>query len=333
MNNIPDIDADAFNSTLSMNLTNDFRTIIPGIEGKIISRTSLVNSMRDGWRELNNDMIDSISYVQSELTSSPKLIQLDSYNFPVKRGGAANNGGSNLLFFDSNDTLYNSYDGRVNLGSGLHNAHIDTVDIQGGDSKFLDSSLNPPVIIDSILNDYVSLPSNNGRQARNIKPVSEWKRILDRESRGAFPENVVLIPRAIRTKGRAYFSRERVFVSTNFVVCNMTTLEQAILLSSWMTTIFYQLICEVSSKDEVGMRKMEVKDILTTLVPNFDALSDTLFSRIQSEISNVTFLELKNPEIRDIDRIWAEELFGINANDKLNEASRLLAFLANRRDV
>lgn len=81
------------------------------------------------------------------------------------------------------------------------------------------------------------------------------------------------------------------------------------------------------------MRKMEVKDILTTLVPNFDSLSDTLFSRIQAEIPNVTFLELKNPEIRNIDRIWAEELFGINANDKLNEASRLLAFLANRRDV
>ena len=141
------------------------------------------------------------------------------------------------------------------------------------------------------------------------------------------------VPRAIRTKGRAYFSRERVFVSTNFVVCNMATIEQAILLSSWMTTIFYQLICEVSSKDEVGMRKMEVKDILTTLVPNFDSLSDTLFSRIQAEIPNVTFLELKNPEIRNIDRIWAEELFGINANDKLNEASRLLAFLANRRDV
>lgn len=333
MDNIPDIDADAFNSALNTNLSNNFTTIIPGIEGKIVSRTSLVNSTRDGWRELNIDMIDSISYVQSELASSPKLIQMDSYDFPVKRGGAANSGGSDLLFFDSNGALYNSYDGRVNLGSGLRNARIDTVDIQGGDSKFLDSSINPPAIIDSILNDYVSLPSNIGRQARNAKPVSEWQRILERESRGAFPGNTVLVPRAIRTKGRAYFSRERVFVSTNFMVCNMATIEQAILLSSWMTTIFYQLICEVSSKDEVGMRKMEVKDILTTLVPNFDSLSDTLFSRIQAEIPNVTFLELKNPEIRNIDRIWAEELFGINANDKLNEASRLLAFLANRRDV
>lgn len=81
------------------------------------------------------------------------------------------------------------------------------------------------------------------------------------------------------------------------------------------------------------MRKMEVKDILTTLVPNFDTFSDTLYTKIQAELPNISFLELKNPIIRDIDRIWATELFGEDADDKLNEASRLLAFLANRRDV
>lgn len=221
----------------------------------------------------------------------------------------------------------------MNLGLGLRNARIDTVDIQKGDSKFLDSSINSSVIIDSILRDYVSLPSNIGRQTRNSKTIIEWKRILEHESRGVFPGNTVLIPRAIRTKGRVYYSRNRVFVSTNFVVCSMDNIEQATLLSTWMTTIFYQLICEVSSKDEVGMRKMEVKDILTTLVPNFDTLSDTLYTSIQAELPNISFLELKNPIIRDIDRIWATELFGEDADDKLNEASRLLAFLANRRDV
>lgn len=333
MDNIPDIDADALNAALSRNLTNSFATIIPGIEGKTMPRATLVNSLGDGWRELNIDMIDAISFVQSELAASPKLIQMDSYDIPVKRGGAANNGGSDLLFFDSNATLFNSYNGRINLESGMRNARIDTVDIHGGDSKFLDSSINPTTIIDSVLNDYVTLPVNTGRQTRNAKTVQEWKRILERESRGAFPGNTVLIPRAIRTKGRAYFSRERVFVSTNFVVCNMPNIEQAVLLSSWMTTIFYQLVCEVSSKDEVGMRKMEVKDILTTLVPNFDTLSADLFSRIQADLADISFLELKAPTIRNIDRIWAEELFGANADDNLDEATRLLAFLANRRDV
>lgn len=333
MDNIPDIDADTFKTALRKKLANDFTTIIPGIEGKTVDRAMLVNSLGDGWRELNMDMIDSISFVQSELASSSKLIQMDTYNFPVKRGGAANNGGSDLLFFDSNVSLFSKYGDFVKLSLGLRNARIDTVDIKDGDSKFLDASINSSKIIDSILCDYVSLPINTGRQAKSSKEISEWKRIMERESRGAFPGNTVLVPRAIRTKGRAYYSKERVFVSTNFVVCNMANIEQAILLSSWMTTIFYQLICEVSSKDEVGMRKMEVKDILTTLVPNFDTLSDTLLSRIQVEMPNISFLELKNPIIRNIDRIWATELFGVLANDKLNEASRLLAFLAKRRDV
>ena len=78
---------------------------------------------------------------------------------------------------------------------------------------------------------------------------------------------------------------------------------------------------------------MEVKDILTPLVPNFNTLSADLFSRIQADLADISFLELKVPTIRNIDRIWAEELFGANADDELDEATRLLAFLANRRDV
>ena len=113
----------------------------------------------------------------------------------------------------------------------------------------------------------------------------------------------------------------------------MDTIEQAILLASWMTTIFYQLICEVSSNDEVGMRKMEVKDILTTLVPNFEMLSDSLYLKVQQELPAITFLDLKEPVIRNIDCIWAEELFGSHAKDRLTKVARLLAFLANRRDA
>lgn len=40
-----------------------------------------------------------------------------------------------------------------------------------------------------------------------------------------------------------------------------------------MTTIFYQLICEVTSKDQEGMRKMEVADINTTFNPQLDMIS------------------------------------------------------------
>lgn len=122
------------------------------------------------------------------------------------------------------------------------------------------------------------------------------------------------------------------FVSTNFVVYTMSTYEEALMLSTWMTTIFYQLICEVTSKDQEGMRKMEVADINTTFIPQLDMISLNTRNRINEIKDAIVFLNLKNPEIRDVDKIWAEELFGDEANEILETAQSLLSFLAHRRN-
>ena len=155
---------------------------------------------------------------------------------------------------------------------------------------------------------------------------------MNKESRGRFSANSVLIPRAIRTTGRIYLSRNPVFVSTNFVVCTLPSLDKAILLSTWMSTIFYQLICEVSSKDQDGMRKMEVSDIEKTYIPALDDVSRETKTALTEEYSSIEFLNLATPEIREVDRIWANELFGEEAEDILNTAKRMLEYLANRRN-
>ena len=112
----------------------------------------------------------------------------------------------------------------------------------------------------------------------------------------------------------------------------MSTYEEALLLSTWMTTIFYQLICEVTSKDQEGMRKMEVADINTTFIPQLDMISLNTRNRINEIKDEIVFLNLKNPEIRDDDKIWAEELFGDEANVILDKAQSLLSFLAHKRN-
>ena len=132
---------------------------------------------------------------------------------------------------------------------------------------------NVEQIIDEIIVYYIQLPARGDRQQRQEKTHQEWKRILQRESRNGFGQNSVLVHRAIRTSGKAYLSTKQVFVSTNFVVYTMSTYEEALLLSTWMTTIFYQLICEVTYKDQEGMRKMEVADINTTFIPQLDMIS------------------------------------------------------------
>ena len=99
-----------------------------------------------------------------------------------------------------------------------------------------------------------------------------------------------------------------------------------------MSTIFYQLICEVSSKDQEGMRKMEVLDIEKTYVPALDDVTQETVKALTDEYSSIKFLNLAAPEIREVDRIWAYELFGEGAEEILNTARRMLQYLANRRN-
>ncbi len=196
----------------------------------------------------------------------------------------------------------------------------------------MDVSDNAEDIVDAIIDAYNALPDREGRQQRIRKTNQEWKKILNKESKGKFPANSVLIPRAIRTTGRSYLSQNPVFVSTNFVVCSLPSLDKAILLSTWMSTIFYQLICEVSSKDQEGMRKMEVSDIEKTYVPFLDTITQKTINALAAECDAIKFLNLAAPEIRKVDRIWADELFGENGEDVLNRARRMLEYLVNRRN-
>ena len=77
---------------------------------------------------------------------------------------------------------------------------------------------------------------------------------------------------------------------------------------------------------------MEVADINTTLIPQLDMISVNTLNRIRAIKEEIIFLNLKNPEIREIDKIWAEELFGGMSNGILENAKRLLGFLAHRRN-
>jgi hypothetical protein len=185
----------------------------------------------------------------------------------------------------------------------------------------------------NIINDYIPLQRNGAAQGRNIsKTANEIKKIAERYGRVVFSANSVLIPTKLRKTGRVHVTRVPMYVSTNFVVFSYNTADEANVVGSYMTTIFYQLECEVQSKDHAGLRKLELQDVQTTNVPIYTSLSQGEIDYVKNEIPNIEFLDLNNPSIRNIDRIWAEILFGTSANAVLNDALRLLRFLANRRN-
>lgn len=330
---IPDLDIHRFSQVLNQEFPDEFSPIMPGIVARKVETEVLTNTISDGWRSLNSEMVDAIAFVSEYFESSMFMAKLSEFDFSMKRGGAANSGGSDLMFFDSRIELQKEFEAEnVILKAGMRNAKLNSFVINGGDAKFLDISANDGNLIDKIIEFYISLPERGGKQQRQIKPKQKWLEILEKESRGKFQPNSVLIPRNIRRKGRIYLSEEQVFVSTNFVVCTLPTYEKALILATWMTTIFYQLICEVSSKDQEGARKMEVHDITTTWVPNLEHIPLNYIQLLEKEKNSIEFLDLQNPIIREVDIIWSEILFEDKAVMILEEAKRLLEFLANRRN-
>ena len=77
---------------------------------------------------------------------------------------------------------------------------------------------------------------------------------------------------------------------------------------------------------------MEVSDIEKTYIPALDDISQETITALSEEYNSIEFLNLATPEIREVDRIWANELFSENAEEMLNTARRMLEYLANRRN-
>lgn len=186
--------------------------------------------------------------------------------------------------------------------------------------------------VDEVLDFYLSLPARGGQQARFQKTKKQWLEILERESRGKFSPYCVLIPRALRRKGRVHLIENGIFVSTNFLVCYGMSKRTSVLLSTWVSTIFFQLICEVSSKDQEGLRKMEISDIKLTYVPDFSIIPESLYDALNDAKDSISFIDLQSPEIRPVDVMWGEYLFGENYEHILSDAKNLLSYVATRRN-
>lgn len=330
---IPNINIDRFRRALSSSLSDHFSTITPGISGMIIAHSDLENNVENGWRETNEDFAGALRLINASFVTSEKLCRLDSYNYLMRRGVFGNQGGTNLICFNKSP-LYSEYQNVVNLSEGINSAKtINTLSIEHGDSLILVPNNNEAGIIERIVDRFSNAPIvNNGKQSKHTKNSAQWRRVLNTVNNSFAPQNTVLIPRAIRAQGRVGYLTRGMYISTNLIRCFTDSAEHAMLLASWMNTIFYQLICELSSKSERGLRKMEEVDFNSTLVPNFEALSSDFTGKILNIISNTHFLNLKSPKIREIDRVWAEELFEEEADSILADARRFLLFLANRRD-
>jgi len=332
---VENLDLQRFEAVISQPIAlTEFTSLMPGVEGVIKSSTDLLSSVDVGWRDVNREHAEAIRFCRNsfELNTKLKILSdVTSNEISRKRGTAGNGGGSDLIFMDRAKSLFQSY-GRFATVPAARNAKMVNHIVGEGDSAFLDISRTSDSQLAEIVESYLTIPVREGRQQRNEKTAGQLIEIVKSEARKIFPGNSLLIPRGIRTEGKVYVADRPTIVSTNFVVLSMPGVAEAKLMASWMNTVFFQLVCEVSGKQQEGMRKMEVADLESTFVPNLSQIGDVERSRIIQESIDMTFLRLSRPIIRSIDRVWAEILFGDSAAIKLGEARRLLEFLANSRN-
>jgi len=338
--NVSDIDLQDFENALHQNFqTNKFQTLALGIEGVEKTKHELEMSIENGWRQTCWEYDEADSFIHNYLAASVKMKKLSSIEdsddgIKRRKGSAANSvtGASELIFIDKKSDFYKKHK-KWATQSGIKNADtLPSVQIGSGDSSVLNVDKMKSHQIEKAVDDYMLIPIKTGSQRKQDKDKAELIKVIKKDARKIMPANCVLLPRLIRVSGSVFMTTQEIVISSNFIVLFMKSSTNAKLMSTWVSTIFFQLMCEVNCKQMRGLRKMEKKDFEETFVPDFSTLTGTDKNALIKEFDKFTFIKLNSPEIRTVDKIWAEIIFGGKANEKLAEAKRLLGFLANTRN-
>lgn len=288
----------------------------------------------DGWQFFNIARNQAKQFVNLHLKSNHILTELRFSEFSqYQRGKVQNLGGTDLLFPKSKPIVWNKLKTTISpyLKSGMRNADYELLIVGNGDQMFLDVADMDEKMIYEIASAYTQIEETTKKQARHKKTANDYMDILKIESRHSVPPNTVLLPRGIRSKARVFVTDKTTFPSTNFFTFT-TTHQKAIMLSYWMSSVFYQLENEIEGKNNKGLRKLEQINFNRLLVPNFNNMTEEQISMICNTPFN-GFLDLRNPKPRPIDYAWATVLFGSNATLRLNEAVRALAILVADREA
>jgi len=332
---VADIDLHQLESVITNEFdSNNFRSITTGIDGFQMDRKRIIETSKDGWRQVCKEFDDALAFYKTHFKTNDILIKMSSIDnkaLPRKRGSAGNFGASDLLMVDKDKEFFKQFKELPTI-SAMRNAKYGEMIVSEGDTIYFDVTKISNDDLEKIVDYYIEMPKREGRQQRKEKSRAELIELLKTTNKNSSFANSVLIPRAIRSVGRVFFAENTAIVSTNFIAVSFKTKEEALIFMSWVSTIFYQLICEVNAKPQEGMRKMEVSDIEETLIPILSKITYEQRTEIIEEASNINFLVLNSPEIRKIDRIWASILFGQESDVRLAEARRLLEFLANARN-
>lgn len=332
---VSEIDASTISEILESGFsTEELANIDNQFEGCLFSKEKLEQMIYDGWQIVNMTRHYAQKFVQANISTSRLLIPLSDSEFKdYQRGKIGNEGCTGLLYLNAKDPFLTKAHKHMkgHLAAGLNNAKFNKVELGAGESIFFNVKGMTDCQIRKVVDMFIEEEdAKNKKQRRNKKSPEDYVSILKKESERVSPPHSVMLPRMIRSNGRVFVSDRPTFVSTNFFVIEADEMGAKI-LASWFSTIFYQLECEAYGNNRKGLRKLEKEDYEPLHVPVTSEFSEDEKQRILSTpISE--FINLRSPQARDVDRVWAEILFGDDADELMGEALALVPILVADRE-
>ena len=310
--------------------------LVDGLVGCLVPKTILSQKAADGWMFLDPVIGNVHSYVNEHIINNTNLfrnISRAGYG-DMSRGRVGNSGGSDLLYLTTKQGLLDECSSEVRkaLKPGLRNSDYASYIVGMGDKQLFDIRGRKKDVVEDVISTYLTKYETKQKQAKKSKTLDEWYAILKKEARHFVPVNSVLVPRGTRRLASTYITTEPTYLSTNLVCIKTANYNEARVLSSWMSSIFYQLQLEIYCKNQGGMRKLEIENILKTYVPKVSLMSPNDIELIlNTKVSD--FYDLKKPEIREIDRAWAKVMIQNDDTETLlDNALRYLTILAKNRE-
>ena len=315
-------------------LESDVNARCGGLECLHKSRAEMEAGIRTGWATSDSLTMEIAEFASRYLDNNPGIKRLGSLRANIYRGKVGNKGLSGLLFLSPEKEPCRSMAPELAamLSPGMRNAKADEAEVTGGDCLFLNADLLPSQAVEALVDYYINSTPRQSRQRRDYKSRATILDILHEEARNASRANSVLLPRDLRRYGRVYRCAHKLFVSTNFFVIEGLDSMNSRLLASWMTTVFFQLSCELFGKNQEGTRKMEGGELFKTHIPDMARLSADARTKIAGAWPPPAFIDLQQPEARLTDELWANALFGERGHDILCQATDLLLRKATLRN-
>lgn len=335
---IAEIDSHVFErSVRSIENYVNFEPLMYGVDARTASFSELMETSGDGWKLVSREYEDVTEFIGRQYKANEKLLRLgslDQFKDRFKRGKCNNEGAKELLYINLNDSLYTEVVGCLGeLAPGIVNADAsnESMDVGSGYCHFLKTEDMSASAVGEVIRTYEKYQREGGRQKKNIKTHEQLTALLQKEQGFAFAPNQVLIPRAIRRHAQIYYTTQETYVSTNFFCLDMRTGQAAQITAAWMTTIFYQLLCEYYQKDQEGARKMERKQLADTYIPRTELLTEDEAAALNALLPTIRFLDFNDIQIRPIDEAWAKILWGSDAEDVLSDAYFYLSMMVKKR--